>query len=479
MARADDARPVDAESIEEEARRLRAENAELKALVAKLLREVEELRAKLGQNSSNSDMPPSQDPPSAPPPVTKRPSRKRRGGQPGHRGHHRALVPRERVDRLVAVKPESCRRCRAPLSGEDPAPRRHQVTEIPEPRAEVTEWELHGLRCDACGTVTCADLPAGVPTGAFGPRLQAAVGVCTGIYHVSARLTQDLLTELHDVPISLGSIVACQQAVSEAVATPVAEAQTFAQAAPLKNADETGWSQAGQRRWLWVLATAMVTVFRIDAKRSGKAAKALLGAVGGILVTDRWSAYSWWPLALRQLCWAHLKRDFRKISEASAETRQLGRDLLAATKWLFRWWRKVRGGTMDRAMFQRRVGPLRERVEQLLQEGSKHDNKKVAGMCSAIHRLAPAMWTFVYVEGVPPTNNFGERQIRPGVLWRKGSFGTQSDAGSLYVARVMSVAATLKQQGRSVLAYLTEACRAAHARQPAPSLLPKIEALAA
>jgi transposase len=470
----------------EEQRRLLAENAELKAtvaeltaLVAKLLKNVEELKAKLGQNSSNSDLPPSQDPPGAPPPVKKKRSRRKRGGQPGHKGHHRALLPPERVDETIPIKPDHCRRCRASLSGTDPEPRRHQVTEVPEPRAVVIEWQLHRLRCGGCGAVTCADLPAGVPTGAFGPRLQAVVGVCTGIYHVSARLTQDLLSELHQVPISLGSIHACQQAVSKAVATAVDEAQAFAQAATVKHADETGWKQAGKRAWLWVFATASVTVFMIHAKRSSEAAKDLLGAAGGVLVTDRWSAYSWWPLALRQLCWSHLKRDFQKISEQSAETRQLGRDLLAATKWLFRWWRQVKAGAMDRAAFQERVKPLRGRVEQLLEDGSRFDNKKVAGMCRAIHKLAPAMWTFVDTEGVEPTNNFGERQIRPAVLWRKGSFGTQSNSGSLYVARVMTVAATLKQQGRSALAYLTAACRAANAYQPGPSLIPLRESSAA
>ncbi len=463
----------------EEQQRLLLENAELKALVATLQKEIEELKAKLGTSSSNSSLPPSQDPPGTPPPAKKKRSRRRRGGQPGHTGHHRSLVPPERVDHTEVHKPARCRCCHASLSGEDPDPRRHQVVEVPDPRAIVTEHVCHGLRCDRCGTVTTADLPEGVPRGSFGPRLQAVVGICTGVYHLSARLTQGLLAELYQIPISLGSINTCQRAVSEAVAPAVEEAQACAQAATVKHADETGWKQAGARHWLWVLATATVTVFMIHAKRSSEAAKALLGTASGILVTDRWSAYYWWPLALRQLCWAHLKRDFKKISEASAETRQLGRDLLAANLWLFRWWRKVKAGTMDRAEFQQRVEPLKERVQELLRTGKACDNKKVAGMCGAILRLEPAMWKFVYTEGVEPTNNFGERQIRPAVLWRKGSFGTQSAEGSLYVARIMTVAATLKQQGHSALAYITEACRAANHRMPAPSLLPQQEAVAA
>jgi len=450
---------------------LQKENAELRADNAELRKENAELKAKLGTNSSNSSTPPSKDPPNAAPPVKKRRSRKKRGGQPGHKGHHRPLIPPERVDQKHTIKPDSCANCQGPLSGTDRNPRRHQVVEIPEPRAVVTEWELHGLRCRCCGTVTSARLPEAVSTGAFGPRLQALVGISTGVYHLSARLTQSLLSELYGVPISLGSISACQQAVSKAVGEAVDEAHTAAQSAAVKHADETGWKQAGKRQWLWVLATNAVTVFKVHAKRSGEAAKALLGSASGILVTDRWSAYSWWPLESRQLCWAHLKRDFQKISERSPETRQLGRDLLAGLKWLMRWWRQFQAGQIDRATLQERVGPLRERVEQLLKDGSECEIKKVAGMCRAILKLAPALWTFVHVEGVLPTNNFGERQIRPAVLWRKGSFGTQSEKGGVYVARIMTVAATLKQHGRSVLAYLTEACRASNAHQPAPSLL--------
>jgi transposase len=216
--------------------------------------------------------------------------------------------------------------------------------------------------------------------------------------------------------------------------------------------------------------TPLVTVFLIHARRSTVAAKELLRSFAGILISDRWSAYNFIDAARRQLCWAHLLRDFEWIAEFGAEA--LGKALVDETKRMFRWWHILREGGLTRSGFQKRMAPLMKRVEALLEEGAMCDHKKTAGKCRKILELRVALWTFVRIEGVEPTNNAAERALRPAVIWRKLSFGSASERGSRFAERIMTVATTCRQQGRSVLEYLVAACEA-HARGgPAPSLLP-------
>ncbi len=427
--------------------------------------------ARLGQTSQNSSHPPSSDPPAARRPPRQAPSGRPPGGQPGHPGQCRLWVPVEHIAAAVVLKPRQCQACGAPLVGEDPAPRRHQVTEVPPASPHITEYQLHTLVC-RCGATTGAALPPDVPAGAFGPRLQALVAVCTGVYHLSRRTTAALLKDLFGVELALGSVTACEQATSAALAAPVAAAQTYVEQQPVAHVDETGWREARHRAWLWVAATAAVTVFLVHVRRGAVAAQALLGTFAGILVTDRWSAYNGWPVRRRQLCWAHLRRHFTAFAEAPGAAGRIGQALLAETHQLFAWWYRVRDGTLARASFRVYVGPLRQRVEALLREGTGCGHPKTEATCREILTLAPALWTFVRVPGVEPTNNAAERAIRPGVLWRKGSFGSHSPAGSRFVERMMTVAATLKQQDRNVVAYVTLACEAARRGEPGPTLLP-------
>jgi len=435
-----------------------------------LARRVAALEARLGQTSQTSSRPPSSDPPDTPRP-RRPPSGRRPGGQPGHPGRSRPLVPVEQVQVLIPVKPARCGQCGAPLRGADPTPLRHQVTEVPPVTPVVTEYQLHTLAC-RCGATTRAALPPGVPPGAFGPRLQALVAVCTGVYRLSRRTTVGLCADLLGVDLALGSVTACEWAASRALAAPVAAAHAFVQQQPVASVDETGWREGRRRAWLWVAVTATVTVFLVHARRGAVAAQALLGGFAGIRITDRWTAYNGWPLRVRQLCWAHLRRHFAAFAEARGAAGRLGRDLLAETDQLFTWWHRVRDGTLARASFRTYMGPLRQRVEGLLFLGSRGRHAPTAATCREILGLAPALWTFVRVPGVEPTNNAAERALRPGVLWRKGSFGSHSAAGSRFVERMMTVAATLKQQRRNVVDYVTQACEAALRGEAAPALLP-------
>jgi len=352
-------------------------------------------------------------------------------------------------------------------------PVRHQVTELPPLRAVVTEHQLHHVRCAECGTTTCAVLPAEVPAGAFGPRLQATVAVLSGRYRLSRREVVGVCTDVLGAPLAVGSVDRLCQATAQALAAPVAALQAAVQQAPVAHADETSWREAGQRRWLWVVVTAVATVFTLAPSRGSGVIQGLLGAAfAGHLISDRYSAYTWLDPVRRQVCWAHLKRDFQKLVDYGGPGRAIGRDALRLLAGLFDAWADLRADPTQRPRFVRRARQYQWRLRRVLETGQRCGCDKTVNFCTGLLKLWPALWTFVTVPGVEPTNNAAEQALRPAVLWRKGSFGTQSSGGALFVARLLSVAATCRQQDRSLLAYLTAVCTAAQHDHPIPSLLP-------
>ncbi len=452
---------------------LKASVRELTGAFVRLDEENRSLRAQLNQTSRNSHKPPSSDPPGAPKSKRKQSDRKP-GGQPGHQGKTRELLPPEDVSRFVPLYPDRCRRCGERLfPGEgDPPPLKHQVSEIPPVTPEVTEYQLHAVPCPCCGELTLPDLPEGVPAGAFGPRLTAVASLLSGGYRLSKRNVAQILENLFGVKVSLGSIANLEQATSKALADPVEELKEHVKEAEVVHADETSWRERRKRAWLWTAVTAFAAVFLIRRSRGSKVAKELLGEEPGIVVSDRYSGYGWIPVRDRQACWSHLKRDFQKIADAGGDAAPVGEGLLACEAKLFTWWHRVREGTLQRSSFRTYVSGLRLRVRNLLIEGTMLSDEKVPGMCREILKVESALWTFARVEGVQPTNNVAEQNLRHGVIWRKTSFGTHSSTGSEFVERILSVVATLRLQGRNVLEYVTEACRAALTGDPAPSLLP-------
>jgi transposase len=305
--------------------------------------------------------------------------------------------------------------------------------------------------------------------------VQAIAALCTGAYHLSKRTTQSVLEDLFGLPMSLGTIANLEQATVRAVAEPVAAARAYVQQQSAAYLDETGWREGQQRAWLWTAVTTWVTVFVVRLSRGGKVAQELLGErFWGWLVTDRWSAYTWYPSWRRQLCWAHLLRDIEAIIARGGRSAEVGEALRVEARKMFHWWHRVRDGTLTHASFRTYMQPVRREVERLLEAGQCCGVPKTEGTCREIFKRRQALWTFVRHEGVEPTNNAAERAIRPGVLWRKGSFGTQSAEGSRFVEAMMTVVATLKQQRRNVLEYLTAACQAALCGEAAPSLLPAL-----
>jgi transposase len=453
---------------------LQAENAQLRAENAHLRARVQALEARLGQNSSNSSRPPSSDPPSAPPRPPQRPSGRARGAQPGHQAHLRPLLPEAEVTTVVDHWPTSCRGCQAPLpSVASGAPLRHQVLEVPPVRAEVIEHRLQRVSCPACGVTTTAALPPEVPPTGFGPRLQAVVALLSGRYRLSRREVAALCDDLLGVTLCVGSVQRLCAESAAALREPVAALEAALRTAPVAHADETSWAEAGQRRWLWLVTTAVATVFTVAASRGSAVIRGLLGeAFGGYLVSDRWSAYTWVPPERRQVCWAHLKRDFQALVDWGGAATPVGEAALALVERLFDAWYAARDDPTQRAALAQTVAPIQAEFRALFEAEQHHRVDKVAGLCRALLKLWPALWTFVTTPGVEPTNNAAERALRPAVLWRKGCFGSQSAEGAEFVARILTVAATCKQQHRNLLDYLTRVCTAAHRAHPIPSLLP-------
>jgi transposase len=457
------------------------ENTQLKARVVALGEEnaqiharVTALEERVGKSSRNSSLPPSTDGPRVPARGKRKRSARKSGGQPGHEGHGRALLALAQVDAVVEVRPLVCGACGVLLLGEDAAPGRHQVTDLPPVRPQVTEYRRHTLTCQACGEATTAPWPAAMPRGDFGPRVAGTVAVLRGRLGLSQRETQEALGLLCGLTVGLGSIGTLQEAVSAALAAPVAAAQAYVQEQPVANADETRWREQAKRCWLWVATTALVTVFLVRHSRSSAMAKELLGSdFAGIVGSDRYSGYAYLAVSQRAVCWAHLTRDFQSLVDRGGESAELGIQLLAVKDRVFALWHQVRDGTLARADFEREVAPLQTALHDLLAAGTVLATKKTSSLCKNLLKLEPALWTFVWVPGVEPTNNSAERALRRPVLWRRRSFGTQSPAGSLFVERVLTAVTTLRQQGRDVLEYLTLACAAAPLGAAPPSLLPQ------
>jgi transposase len=283
---------------------------------------------------------------------------------------------------------------------------------------------------------------------------------------------EEVVETVFEVPTSLGSISALEAEASDALAGAYHEAQVAVREAPVKNTDETGWSEMGQKRWLWAAATATVAVFGIHLRRSFEGLQALLGeTINGIVCSDRWAAYSKLPLELRQICWAHLKRDFQKLIDRGGPADALGRAGLEVVECLFADWWAFRSGELDRPGLQARLDPIARELQGVLERGCSCVDSKAATFCANVLALYPALWLFAAIEGVEPTNNHAERILRLGVLWRKNAFGCHSAAGCRFVERMLTVVQTLRLQRRPVLDYLYRAIVAHRVGLPAPQLL--------
>lgn len=468
----------------------------VKQLVGKLMERIvaleqrqAHLEEQLKRNSKNSSQPPSQDAPQGFKPKPKATAQRKRGGQPGHEGHSAKLYSPEECAVIEEHYPSHCCACGAGLSGSDAAPQRCQIVEIPPLQPIVVEHRFHALDCPQCGVSTRAYERSIVDGSRYGDRLCALVGLLSGEYRQSHRMVVRLLAEIFEVELSVGSVTRLRQTISDAVAESVTEAHAYVQKQKQVNVDETSFQQGNAdganpkqtKGWLWVVVTPVICYFQVLLSRSGAAAQTILGSgFAGYVNSDRYSGYTWLAIEQRQVCWAHLKRDFTKIAQRSGVSRELGEALLKQHEHLFALWHRVRDGTLERSQFALRVEPIRTSIHQLLSEAAdyaiteseKTPLAKTVRTCRQLLKVEPALWLFASVEGIEPTNNAAEQAIRPAVLWRKCSYGSQSTEGSLFVGRMMTVVTSLRRQQRHVLDYLSEACRTKRLGLPPPSLLP-------
>jgi transposase len=460
----------------------------LRGQLTSLATELANLRERIGRSSRNSSKPPSSDGLGFKPPERRKGSGRKRGGQQGHPGSGPELLPIERVDEVVDHHPDACRRCGQLLVGIDPEPLRHQVIEIPPITPLVIEHRLHRLVCPCCSTSTCATLPADVEASHYGPRLSALVGLLGSAFPLSFSKTQALLQQLVGVEMSRGAIARVRQRLSAALEQPMQEALAFARVQPVAYVDETGAptgnadgnNPTGKRGWQWVMVTAVVTVFVQGLSRSTTAAIELLGnAFGGIVVSDRFSAYNHLPVMQRQLCWAHLMRDLTAIAERPGASAEFGAQLLGLQQQLFGHWHRYKEGKIDWPALQQSCRPIRQTFETTLQRvvelgyqrGERTPWASTVRTCQQLQKVTGGLWTFLEIEGIEPTNNAAERALRQSVIQRKISQGVQSRQGAICRSRLLTVTTTLRQQGRDVWEFLEQAWIAHHRGGVMPSLL--------
>lgn len=450
--------------------------ATLERRIAELEATVRDLLTRLGTNATNSGTPPSANPPDAPKPVIKTPTGKKPGGQPQHPPRLKRRLPPERLHQIIPFVPEHCQRCQQSLpaqpSPDDPEPSWHQVAELPPVAARVTEYQGHYRTCPGCGTLNHAAIPQDLKVHSVGPRLAATLGYLAGRHHLSKRGLEEVVEDVFEVPICLGTIAHLETQLSEALAPAHTEAVAAVRAAAVKNVDETSWKLAGKLCWLWVAATGTVAAFLIHARRGLEALQALLGEeIQGVIGSDRWSAYAALAPWCRQICWAHLKRDFQKLVDRGGAAARLGRQLQQVAGRVFEVWYLFRGGGMTRSALAERLDPEIGKLQRLLRSGCRCADGKAATFCANLLELEVGLWQFVVQEGVEPTNNHAERLLRRGVLWRKNAFGSHSENGCRFVERLLTVVQTRRLQGQSVLAYLYAALVAHRKGLTAPSLL--------
>lgn len=444
---------------------------EAQAIIRLLLAKIAELEARLNQTPRNSSRPPSTEHPHAKAVPPKKKSGRKRGGQPGHLKHERSLIPTEQCQTVVTIKPESCRRCGEPLAGNDHEALRHQVWEIPEIQPLVTEYQRHRLICPRCSTSTCGALPSGVPHSQAGPRLVALTALLMGCFKQSKRRVALFLEEVLHQPCSPSWVVKLQNQATAALTPAYAELAAHLPTEPVLGIDESPTKEARVKSWLWTFVASSYTVFALRTTRAATVLQDLLtNTFAGVVNCDRAKMY--WKIGRPQWCWAHLKRDFQAlIDHPDHQVKRLGHDLMRPTRLLFRHGARCRDGTITRTGLVRLMRPIREEIDGLLLRGVFSGNSKLIGMCEPLYDHRAWLWTFLDVDGVEPTNNVSERALRPAVIWRKLSFGTQSPRGSRFVETILTVVETCHRQSRNSFEYLRTAIQAYFAGQPVPSLL--------
>jgi hypothetical protein len=456
---------------------------ELAQALHEAIKEWDKLNQRLNQDSTNSNRAPSTDSPEVKAkrkaeekPSNLRHGARKQGAQPGHQAASRPLIPLVEGDIVVECKPEKCSHCGVSLSEcSDPEPYRQQRYDV-EIIRRTTEYRKHKIECPCCSRTTEGVLPKEANGSAYGANVVVLVGILTGLCQVSRRVAKMFIGEVCGIPISLGSISNVEKELTEASQPVLEEIEFVAQNAEQGNADETSFGmENGKQGWLWVLVTPFAVLFRLLAGRGQAYALNLLGCFNGILTTDRWGGYNHYPREKRQLCWAHLIRNFKAMCESGPDGEAIGKALRKEARLMFRLWHRfktwkanqeLKGIRVSMTVLESQMQRIRRRVLALLEEGAKRGISK----SETILKVEPLLWTFLKEEGIEPTNNSAERAIRPAVLWRKRSFGVESERGGQYVEAMLSIKTTANLNGVNSVKFLRELIHTYRSRAIAPSI---------
>lgn len=439
--------------------------------VAEQSEKLEKLERRVNQNSSNSSVPSSKDPLGAPKCPPRKRSGRKQGGQKGHEGVTRELV--ENPDETIPVPAERCRKCGRELSAQDRvvgSPWRHQVIELPESSIITTEYQMMKVACSECGAHTRAELPAGVESGAFGPRLRATIVMLAAML-LSRRAIALILCDMFGAKLSTGSVEKIIKDAGAVLAGPWEAIKRAVQAAEVINADETSWRRAGQRLWLWTALSASAACFQIDPTRARKVAEDLLGDFNGILVSDRYGVYALLNPERRQVCLCHLVRNFQAFAEHSGAVGRHGKQIKELLEKILACDRRAREKDLTLCWWTGELGELHDQLMNAVEAGERSTNTELATICGALLDLWPALWNFTEHPDVDATNNRAERALRHAVLWRRISGGTQTDDGERFVERILSIRETCRIQDRRLHPYLIDVHNARLNGHPIPTPL--------
>lgn len=446
--------------------KLRQIIAEQKEQIAALLKENQELKEKLGANSLNSSKPPSQDPNRTS--RHSKPTGGKPGGQAGHAGHKRTLYPPEKVSKTIEIRPEVCPKCGAINFEQIPvAVEIRQVIDLPEISPEITQYNIYTCKCPCCWKHVRGDVPKEAERG-FGPRLMGFVTMLTGEGHLTKRKICSIAAHL-GLKISLGALCNIHRLAGDLLQAPAEAIQQFVLGQDKLNADESGWRVQKKRCWIWIGASSKATFFKIDPSRSHQAYLRIFGIFRGTLTTDRHGAYNKYE-GSKQSCLAHIDRHFEKMSERPGIDGSFGRLLEGQLDLIFGLWGEFKKGTFPRPILQEEAKEHVANIRAILIFTAREaKNSKSAALAHDLLGRFSTLWTFLFVEGIEPTNNLAERNLRPAVIFRKLSGGSQSDWGARFTERLMTVVCTLKQNTMNTFTFLTEVFRA-HQKARAPPM---------
>jgi transposase len=455
---------------------------ELARALHEAIKEWDKLNQRVNQDSTNSNRAPSTDSPDA---KAKRKTeetahqkhgKRKQGAQPGHKAVSRPLIPLDAGDIIIDCKPKICVHCGESLAvSSDPEPYRQQQYDV-EIIRRITENRKHKIACPRCGETIEGTLPEQANESAYSTNVAALAVTLTGLFQMSRRKVKLFIEDVIGVPISVGSVSNLENEMTQAAVPVTAEIEVMAQKAEQGNADETGFgTKNGKQGWLWVFVTPCAVLFRLYLGRGQEWASKLFGCFAGILTSDRWCGYNHYPLEKRQLCWAHLIRDFKAMRESGPEGEAIGIALRKEAHSMFRMWHRFKkwkvnqekqGIQVSMTVLESQLHTIRDRVRSLLEVGTKRGVPK----CGTILKVEPLLWTFTQEKDIEPTNNVAEQNIRPAVLWKKRSFGVENERGAQYAESMLSIWATARRNGVNPIAFLRELLYSYRCSSPVPSI---------